>query len=34
LQKEFRDVPQKGLWRANEPQVIAINSKETIKETK
>lgn len=27
LQKEDRNVPQKGLWRANEPQVVAIISK-------
>lgn len=28
LQKEERDVPQRGLWRADEPQVIAIIKKE------
>lgn len=30
LQKETREVPQKGLWRANEPQVIAEITKEII----
>jgi SAM-dependent methyltransferase len=29
LQKEVRNVPQKGLWRANEPQIIATITKET-----
>lgn len=28
LQKEKRDVPQKGFWRANEPQVVAVIRKE------
>jgi hypothetical protein len=28
LEKEERDVPQKGYWRANEPQVIAIITKQ------
>lgn len=28
LQKEQGEVPQKGLWRANEPQVIAVITKE------
>lgn len=28
LQKEVGNVPQKGLWRANEPHVIAIITKE------
>lgn len=30
LQKEESDVPQKKLWRANEPQVLAIITKESI----
>ncbi len=28
LQKENNDVPQKGLWRGNEPHVIAVITKE------
>ncbi len=28
LKKETRDVPQKGFWRADEPQVIAIITKQ------
>ena len=28
LQKELADVPQKGLWRASEPQVIAVITKD------